>query len=82
MNNDGKMIGPPPGDRLRTASAEPARAHKSTPGWEAYSNWLNRVQGGTNAGGGRHAAITRNLNSWNHYKTWADKVRNSWDREK
>jgi hypothetical protein len=47
-------------------------------GWEAYSTWLNRSQ----KGGGRHSAITRNLNSWSNYKNWADKVRNSWQDEK
>jgi hypothetical protein len=30
---------------------------------------------------GRHAAITRNLYTWSSYKTWADKVRTSWDPE-
>lgn len=78
--SDDKIIPTPLGERLRTI--EPARAQRTTPGWEAYSKWLNRVQQNTTPGGGRHAAITRNLNSWNHYKTWADKVRNSWDREK
>jgi len=48
-------------------------------GWEAYSSWLNRVQ---KNGTGRHAAITRNLYSWNNYKSWADKIRNSWEGEK
>lgn len=30
----------------------------------------------------RHAAITRNLNTWTNYKNWAEKVRNSWDNDK
>ncbi len=47
-------------------------------GWEAYSSWLNRIQ----KTGGRHAAITRNLYSWNNYKNWADKVRGNWDDKK
>lgn len=46
--------------------------------WEAYSNWLNRIQ----RTGGRHAAITRNLYSWNNYKNWADKVRDNWGDDK
>ena len=42
---------------------------------EAYTSWLNRAKGA-----GRHAAITRNLNSWSNYKNWADKVRGSFDK--
>lgn len=80
--SDSKIIGTPPVER-RLPNGEPAQVRRTTAGWDAYSNWLNRVQGSNGgAGGGRHAAITRNLNSWSHYKTWADKVRNSWDREK
>lgn len=32
--------------------------------------------------GGRHAAITTNLYNWHSYKTWADKVRGSWEDKK
>ena len=63
----------------RRGAAEDAPVPRGkTEGWEAYSTWLNRAQ----KGGGRHAAITRNLNSWNNYKNWADKIRNSWDNDK
>ncbi len=41
-------------------------------------NWLDRAQP-TNP---RHAAITRSLYSWSSYKSWTDKVRNSWAKEK
>lgn len=61
--------------RAGADDATPARG--KTDGWEAYSNWLNRIQ----KTGGRHAAITRNLYSWNNYKSWADKVRNSWEED-
>ena len=30
----------------------------------------------------RHAAITRSLNSWSNYKSWTDKVRSNWDKDK
>lgn len=30
----------------------------------------------------RHAAITRSLYSWSNYKSWTDKVRSSWDKDK
>lgn len=32
--------------------------------------------------GGRHAAITNNLNNWNSYKNWASKIRNTWQEDK
>jgi hypothetical protein len=41
-------------------------------------NWLDRSQP-TNQ---RHAAITRSLYSWSNYKSWTDKVRGSFDKEK
>jgi hypothetical protein len=30
---------------------------------------------------GRQAAITRNIHTWSNYKTWADKVRSTWEAE-
>jgi len=44
-------------------------------GAEAYARCLQHLQRTR----GRHAAITRNLYTWSSYKTWADKVRTSWD---
>jgi len=32
--------------------------------------------------GGRHGAITNNLNNWHSYKNWAEKVRGSWEDKK
>jgi hypothetical protein len=32
--------------------------------------------------GGRHAAITNHLYNWHSYKSWADKVRGSWEDKK
>ncbi len=32
--------------------------------------------------GGRHAAITNNLYNWHSYKSWADKVRGTWEEKK
>jgi len=48
------------------------------PAREGDRSWLNRAQPSNS----RHAAITRSLNSWSNYKTWTDKVRNSWDKDK
>ena len=43
-------------------------------------NWLDRgAQTGSNS---RHSAITRSLNSWSNYKSWTDKVRSNWDKDK
>jgi hypothetical protein len=47
-------------------------------GWDGYSSWLNRGQ----KPNGRHAAITKSLYTWSNYKSWADKVRSSWDDDK
>jgi hypothetical protein len=30
---------------------------------------------------GRQAAITRNLHTWSNYKSWAEKVRSTWEPE-
>jgi hypothetical protein len=45
---------------------------------DSQRNWLERAQP-TNP---RHAAITRSLYSWSNYKSWTDKVRNTWEKEK
>jgi hypothetical protein len=42
---------------------------------EAYARWLEHMQRAR----GRHAAITRNLYTWSNYKTWADKVKGSFE---
>jgi hypothetical protein len=47
-------------------------------GWDSYGSWLNRGQ----KPNGRHAAITKSLYTWSNYKTWADKVRSTWDDDK
>jgi hypothetical protein len=44
----------------------------------AQHNWLERAQ----PANPRHAAITRSLYSWSNYKSWTDKVRSNWDKEK
>lgn len=32
--------------------------------------------------GGRHSAITNNLYNWHSYKSWAEKIRGSWEEKK
>jgi hypothetical protein len=44
---------------------------------EPYPDWLDRMQRAR----ARHAAITRNLNTWSSYKSWADRMRESWDED-
>ena len=44
---------------------------------EPYPEWLDRMQRAR----ARHAAITRNLNTWSSYKSWADRMRESWEEE-
>lgn len=41
-------------------------------------NWLDRAQ----PANPRHAAITRSLYSWSSYKSWTDKVRSNWNKDK
>lgn len=44
---------------------------------ELYAEWAARMQRGR----GRHAAISRNVNTWSNYKSWSDKVRQSWESD-
>jgi hypothetical protein len=41
-------------------------------------SWLERAQPINT----RHSAITRSLYSWSNYKSWTDKVRHGWDKDK
>jgi hypothetical protein len=49
-----------------------------TPREPQRADWLARAQP-TNS---RHAAITRSLHTWSNYKSWTDKVKSSWDKDK
>ncbi|HET9107894.1 MAG TPA: hypothetical protein VFN79_11975 [Steroidobacteraceae bacterium] len=61
----GKQKDPPSGE---APAADPPEPHP---------DWLDRMQRARV----RHAAITRNLNTWSSYKSWADRMRESWDDE-
>ena len=41
-------------------------------------NWLDRSQ----PANPRHGAITRTLYNWNSYKSWTDRVKGSFDKER
>src|SRR5487761_123484 len=67
-NAPGKQKEPP-------ASGPPASAPAAADPAEPYPDWLDRMQRAR----ARHAAITRNLNTWSSYKNWADRMRESFD---
>jgi hypothetical protein len=46
-------------------------------GTELFADWAARMQRGR----GRHAAISRNLNTWSNYKNWSERVRQSWESD-
>lgn len=48
------------------------------PARDVQRNWLERAQ----PANPRHAAITRSLYSWSNYKSWTDKVKHGWDKDK
>lgn len=60
-----------------TARTDVAPAAKPSPpkDSDAYASWLERMQRAR----ARHAAITRNLYTWSNYKSWADRVKDTWD---
>ena len=59
------------------AAKTPATPPPPGGGAEAYARWIEHMQRSR----GRHAAITRNLYTWSNYKSWTEKVKNSWDPE-
>ena len=69
------MIDPKP-----APGAAPGRPKTDVPdSWDGAS-WLERSQPrGARPPAGRHTAITRTLYSYSNYKSWAEKVRTSWD---
>ena len=60
------------GEDLATTGERPALGSS-----ELYAEWAARLQRGR----GRHAAISRNLNTWSNYKNWSEKVRQSWESD-
>ncbi|HWL62978.1 MAG TPA: hypothetical protein VNQ32_09285 [Steroidobacteraceae bacterium] len=60
------------GDDLAATGEHPAPGSA-----EHFAEWSARMQRGR----GRHAAISRNLNTWSNYKNWSEKVRQSWESD-
>ena len=77
MSSPDKGRGDSPGSRSEPAPTAKAPGNLQGPAEPAdpYSSWLDRMQRAR----ARHAAITKNLYSWSNYKSWADKMRDSWD---
>ena len=65
-------------------AAKPSRRAKfgaAADGWDAYNDWLGRVraqQGRIS----RQAVVSQALYSVSSYKTWADKARGAFDKDK
>jgi hypothetical protein len=71
---------------IRAAAAAPAaRREGQLESWKDFGtrSWPERAAKAPApaAGAHRHSAITRGLSSYANYKTWADKVRTSWEAE-
>jgi hypothetical protein len=73
MSSTDRGRGNAPGKQKEPLSSGSAAADPAEP----YPDWLDRMQRAR----ARHAAITRNLNTWSNYKSWADRMRESWDEE-
>jgi hypothetical protein len=66
---------------MKTArSIAPPRAVADAPDGREEASWLQRSQAKpSRLPPGRHTAITRTLYNYSSYKSWAEKVRTSWD---
>ncbi len=53
----------------------------ATEGWDAYNDWLGRVRG-QQGRISRQAVVSQALYSVSSYKTWADKARGAFDKDK
>jgi len=64
--------------RVSAAAEAPAPKNGSDVGsWDAYRNWLTKVQ----APDQRRALPDQALFSWKGYRSWAEKVRRDWDAD-
>jgi len=73
MSSTDRGRGGPPPAKQKEPPSNGAAADSAQP----FPEWLDRMQRTR----GRHAAITRNLNTWSSYKNWADRMRESFDDE-
>lgn len=68
MSSSDRTRGSPSG-RQEAAATPPAHAE------DPYGNWLDRMQRAR----ARHATITKNLQTWSNYKSWAERMKDSWE---
>jgi hypothetical protein len=73
MSSTDRGRGSAPGKQKESPASGPAAAGPGEP----FPDWADRMQRAR----ARHAAITRNLNTWSSYKNWADRMRESWEDE-
>jgi hypothetical protein len=73
MSSTDRGRGNAPGKQKDQPSSGPAGTEPAEP----FPDWMDRMQRAR----ARHAAITRNLNTWSSYKNWADRMRESWEDE-
>lgn len=67
-------------DTKTARSMAHARAVAEAPDAREEVSWLQRSQAKpSRLPAGRHTAITRTLYNYSSYKSWAEKVRTSWD---
>lgn len=60
---------PAPPARSEVGAPSSGKSPPAVP--DPYESWMEKMQRGR----GRHSAITRNLNSFANYKSWADKMK-------
>ena len=73
MSSTDRGRGNAPSKQKEPSSSGPGAEEPAEP----FPDWMDRMQRAR----ARHAAITRNLNTWSSYKTWADRMRETWEDE-
>jgi hypothetical protein len=64
-----------------SAAARRSKFGAAAEGWDAYNDWLGRVRG-QQGRISRQAVVSQALYSVSSYKTWADKARGAFDKDK
>jgi hypothetical protein len=64
-------------ERPASAPANASGSKRSVDSWDAYRNWLTKVQ----APEQRRSLAGPALFSWKGYRSWAEKVRRDWETE-
>jgi hypothetical protein len=75
MSSSDRGRGDTPGARPDLTA--PAKTPGPADAGDPYASWLDRMQRAR----ARHAAITKNLYTWSNYKSWAERMRDSFQEE-